>query len=93
MQEKNSKFNGLQILNNKSIEILEIASFYYELCDIDNGTIHHKLFCILYIEKTYDNFDELSQRFGMDIRTLYNYRRKYEEFVNKLIALSQIREI
>lgn len=82
MQEKDIKIKGLSpILKNENVQIHEIVSLYYELYDVDNGTIHHKIFCILYIDKTYDCFDEISQRYGLDIKTLYNYRKKYEKFM------------
>lgn len=90
MQERDIRSSALvPILNMKNLQIHEIVSFYYELYDIDNGTIHHKIFGILYIDKTYDYFDEISQNFGLDIKTLYNYRKKYEELMKKIIYISQ----
>jgi len=70
-------------------DLSQAIYLYYKIYDIENGTNHSEIFKTLYITKKYKTFDEVSHRFGVDIKTLYNYREKYRKLVKKLECITQ----
>lgn len=58
---------------------------YWYLYDIDNGTIHEKIFDVLYIEEMSIDYEEVAARFFIGDRTLDRYISRYNIFAWKLI--------
>lgn len=53
---------------------------YWNLYDIDNGTIHEKIFESLYIKERKNSYDQISERFFISERTLDRYVIRYNRF-------------
>lgn len=75
----------------KEESVSEIEDFfdylknYWRLYDIDNGTIHEKIFETLYIKNRKNCYDKISAFFFIGERTLNRYVLRYNLFAWKVI--------
>ena len=60
---------------------------YYEINDIETGAQHGKIFRALYLDKGNSSYDEIANRFYINVYTLDRYRQKYNNLARKLIAM------
>lgn len=71
-------------------DIIEIQKFlyrvkeYWRLYDIDNGTLHAKIYEFLYMKREKISHAEIAEKFYISERTLDRYVVKYNEFAIKL---------
>ena len=78
-------------LYEKDDNVLKITSFfsrlkeYWYLYDIDNCTIHEKVFDALYTSKKKSTYEEIANKFYIGERTLDRYILKYNRLALKLI--------
>lgn len=90
MQETKLLSNVLEaVLKKADMSIHEIALLYYEIYDIVSGTNHNKIFRVVYGNKKYRYLDEVSRLFGIDSKTLYNYRKQYQALLEEIRNILQ----
>lgn len=84
--KKKEKFN-----HNKSIEFEYIISRikeYLLIYDIDFNTHCLQLFDDLYSNKSIDNLYKIASKNNLDIKSLYNYRKRFNQIAEKLLHLT-----
>ena len=64
--------------------VLEALSRYYEIYDMDNGTIHSQVFSMLYLSPSYYTYRQICESLYISKNTLVRYISKYNELALKI---------
>ncbi len=64
--------------------IKEVLFRYLEIYDIDNGTIHTKVFTMLYLSPTHNTYKQICEQLFISKNTLIRYKDKYEKLAAKI---------
>lgn len=65
--------------------VKEVILRYYEIYDIDKGTIHTKVFTMLYLSHKYYTYKEICESLNISKNTLIRYVEKYDEIALKIL--------
>lgn len=64
---------------------IESLTNYFEIYDMDNGTIHLRVFSMLYLSQKHYTYREICETLHIGKNTLVRYSAKYEELALKVI--------
>lgn len=78
VDKKSAEYKRVQIVK-------EVILRYYEIYDMDNGTIHSKVFSMLYLSEKYYTYRAICETLGISKNTLIRYIDKYEKLALKVI--------
>lgn len=59
--------------------IVEVLLHYFEIYDIDNGTVHSRVFEMLYLSAKYYTYNQICEATFISKNTLVRYVAKYEK--------------
>lgn len=65
--------------------VKDVMLRYYEIYDIDQGTIHTKVFTMLYLSPKHYTYKEVCEAMNISKNTLVRYVEKYDETALKII--------
>lgn len=63
----------------------EVIARYLEIYDMDNGTIHSKVFSMLYLSAKYYTYNAICQTLHISKNTLIRYVFKYDNLALKML--------
>lgn len=66
--------------------VKEVLLRYFEIYDMDNGTIHFKVFSMLYQAQKYHTYSTICKTLHIGKNTLIRYIAKYDELALKVMA-------
>ena len=84
-RKSNSKANKDDKLYRQLVTVVEILSHYFKIYDMDNGTIHSKVFSMLYLSEKYYTYRIICDKLSVSKNTLIRYIDKYEKLALKVI--------
>lgn len=91
-KSKLEKFRNCDALSNndnaevKRLKILkEVMLRYLEIYDLDNGTIHKRVFDMLYLSSKTYTYSVICETLGISKNTLIRYVDKYEKLAEKIV--------
>lgn len=64
--------------------VAETMSRYFQIYDIDNGTVHLQVFSMLYLSDKYYTYNQICKTVHIGKNTLIRYIAKYEELAVKI---------
>ena len=65
--------------------VVEALSRYFEIYDMDNGTIHSQVFSMLYLSQKRYTYKVICEKLHISKNTLVRYVTKYEELALKIL--------
>lgn len=85
----NKRKGYLEELRNNNSAVFEkavnIMQRYYKIYDLDNGTIHFKVFTMLYASNQHYTYNTVCEKLGLSQNTLKRYKAKYDQVAIKII--------
>lgn len=69
----------------KACNLLNILMDYFEIVDLDCGTVHGKIFYMLYLSEEQFSYEIISEKIFVSISTIKRYRIRYEELAQKIV--------
>ena len=74
-----------ELPDNKKLQIIsECILRYYEIYDMDNGTIHSQVFTMLYLSDRHYTYSQICERLYISKNTLIRYIERYNELAKKI---------
>lgn len=74
-----------ELPDNKKLQIIsECILRYYEIYDMDNGTIHSQVFTMLYLSDKHYTYSQICDRLYISKNTLIRYIEKYNKLAIKI---------
>lgn len=71
--------------DNKKLQIIsECILRYYEIYDMDNGTIHSQVFTMLYLSEKHYTYSQICERLYISKNTLIRYIERYNQLAKKI---------
>jgi len=65
--------------------VTEALARYFEIYDMDNGTIHSQVFSMLYLSDKYYRYSDICKTLHIGKTTLVRYVAKYNELAKKIV--------
>lgn len=73
------------LYNDNSSLVLNKLYRYFIIFDIDMGTIHSKIFFLLYLAVPRPTYEDICDEMSIGMTTLKAYKKRYEELAIKLL--------
>lgn len=66
--------------------VVSVMERYFEIYDIDNDTVHSRVFNMLYLSEKYYTYNQICKAVSISKNTLIRYIAKYEELAERILA-------
>ena len=84
-RKSNSVINDISVEKARLQIVIEVMARYYEIYDMDNGTIHSKVFSMLYRSSIFYTYKDICKTLSISKNTLIRYVSKYDELAKKVL--------
>lgn len=85
VRESNNQADKKSAEHKRLLIAREAILRYLEIYDMDNGTIHFKVFSMLYLSPTYYTYTAICETLHISKNTLVRYIAKYDNLALKVI--------
>ena len=85
VRESNNQVDKKSVEYKQLLIVKEAILRYFEIYDMDNGTIHSKVFSMLYLSPTYYTYTTICETLHISKNTLVRYITKYDNLALKVL--------
>ena len=84
-RNSNNKIDKKSVEYKRLLIVKEVMLRYFDVYDMDNGTIHSKVFSMLYFSQKYYTYKTICETLHISKNTLIRYIAKYDELALKIL--------